>query len=85
MSLRTTTSEAVTQGSQNAAGQPDTPLEVLTDLLATALQCQDSKQQQMLIQKAHAIAAGVDPYLDKISTPASQVHIGLHETTVPLL
>lgn len=59
-------------GDANAAGQPDTPVEVLTALLGKALQQQDPEAVKQLVQQAHAVVAGLDPYLDQISTPPSQ-------------
>lgn len=67
------TPASATRGDKNAAGQPDTPMEVLTDLLAKAMQCQDTEQANALVKQAHGIASGLDPYLDSISTPPSQV------------
>jgi NAD(P)-dependent dehydrogenase (short-subunit alcohol dehydrogenase family)/predicted O-methyltransferase YrrM len=60
-------------GDVNAAGQPDTPVEVLTALLGKALQQQDPAAVKQLVEQAHALVAGLDPYLDQISTPPSQV------------
>ena len=60
----------------NAAGQPDTPLEVLTDLLGKALRCDDPAATKQLVHQAHGIAAGLDPYLSEISTPPSEVCAG---------
>ena len=56
----------------NAAGQPDTPVELLTALLGKALQCKDAAATRQLVKQAHAIVAGLDPYLDQISTPPSE-------------
>lgn len=72
-------SEAPTNGAAqngtdiNAAGQPDTPVEVVTALLGKALQAQDSSAMKQLVQQAHAVMAGLDPYLDSISTPPAEV------------
>ena len=60
----------------NAAGQPDTPMEVLTDLLGKALRCDDPAAAKQLVHQAHGIAAGLDPYLAEISTPPSEVCAG---------
>ena len=54
-------------------GQPDTPLEVLVALLAKAKEAGDAAEVQKLVGQAHDIAAGLDPYLDQISTPPDQV------------
>lgn len=59
-------------GDANAAGQPDTPVEVLTALLGKALKLQDPAAVRELVQQAYAVVAGLDPYLDQISTPPSQ-------------
>jgi hypothetical protein len=67
------TPASATAGSHNAAGQPDTPMEVLTDLLSKALQCDDLAEVKKLTQQAYNIAAGLDPYLDSVCTPPSQV------------
>jgi hypothetical protein len=48
-------------------------MEVLTALLTKALQQQTLEQQRSYVQQALDIAAGLDAYLDKISSPASQV------------
>lgn len=66
------TPASATDGSHNAAGQPDTPMEVLTDLLSKALQCDDKEEIRNLTKQAHSIAAGLDPYLDSVCTPPSQ-------------
>jgi hypothetical protein len=48
-------------------------MEVLTALLTKALQQQTLEQQRSYVQQALDIAAGLDPYLDEISSPPSQV------------
>lgn len=60
----------------NAAGQPDTPVEVLTALLGKALSCDDPSAVRSLVQQAHALVEGLDPYLDSISTPPGNVSLG---------
>eukprot|EP00882_Tetradesmus_deserticola_P002628 GHRQ01002795.1.p1 GENE.GHRQ01002795.1~~GHRQ01002795.1.p1 ORF type:complete len:589 (+),score=311.88 GHRQ01002795.1:153-1919(+) len=57
----------------HATGQPDTPIEVLTALLTKALQQSTLEQQRSYVQQALDIAAGLDSYLDKISSPPTQV------------
>ena len=57
----------------NAAGQPDTPVEIVTALLGKALQSEDQSAMKQLVQQAHAVMAGLDPYLDSISTPPGEV------------
>ena len=54
-------------------GRPDTPIEALTDILKRAKIEQDSKKLRSLVEEAHRLAAGLDPYLEKISTPPSEV------------
>ena len=57
----------------NATGQPDTPVEYLVDVLGQALRAHDPQQMRALVQDAYNIVAGLDPYLDSISTPPSHV------------
>ncbi len=73
-----TTPSSATRDNLNATGQPDTPIEVLTDLLSKALQCKDPSEAQALVKGAHGIASGLDPYLDSISTKPSEVQALLH-------
>lgn len=73
------TPASATDGSHNAAGQPDTPMEVLTDLLSKALQCDDKEEIRKLTEQAHSIAAGLDPYLDSVCTPPSQARAMLYD------
>lgn len=61
----------------NAAGEPDTPVEVLTALLGQALKSDDPGAVKQLVQQAHSVVAGLDPYLDSISTPPGDVSIGI--------
>ena len=63
-------------GSENgvhATGQPDTPVECLVDILERALQAGDIQDMRPLVEHAYKLASGLDPYLDAISTPPSQV------------
>lgn len=76
------TPASATAGSHNAAGQPDTPMEVLTDLLSKALQCDDLAEVKKLTQQAYNIAAGLDPYLDSVCTPPSQACQDLIQASV---
>ncbi len=55
-------------------GQPDTPVEVLVDVLGKALQSSDIHEVKELLENAYKLAHGLDPYLDAISTPPSEVH-----------
>ena len=54
-------------------GQPDTPVEVLTDILGRATQEQDVAKLRALVEQASKLVSGLDPYLEAISTPASPV------------
>ena len=65
-----------TNGSENgvhATGQPDTPVECLVDILDKALHAGDMQTMKSLVEHAYKLASGLDPYLDAISTPPSQV------------
>ena len=57
----------------HATGQPDTPVECLVDILERALKAGDNDSMRALVEHAHKLASGLDPYLDAISTPPSQV------------
>jgi NAD(P)-dependent dehydrogenase (short-subunit alcohol dehydrogenase family)/predicted O-methyltransferase YrrM len=57
----------------HATGVPDTPVEVVTDLLGRALQSSSQDESKSLIQQAYDVIAGLDPYLEKVSTPPNQV------------
>ena len=57
--------------------QPDTPVEVLTDLLQKADKEQDVEKLRALVNKACKLVSGLDPYLEEISTPSSSVSHGL--------
>ena len=54
-------------------GQPDTPVEVLTDILGRATQERDVTKLRALVEQASKLVSGLDPYLEAISTPASPV------------
>lgn len=65
-------------GSENgvhATGQPDTPVECLVDILDKALHAGDMQSMKSLVEHAYKLASGLDPYLDAISTPPSQVSL----------
>ena len=66
---------AVANGVSNIheTGQPDTPVEVLTDILGRATQEQDVGKLRALVEQASKLVSGLDPYLEVISTPASPV------------
>lgn len=57
----------------HATGAPDTPVEVITDLLERALKADDLQEVKKLVQQSYDVAGGLDPYMDKISTPPSKV------------
>ena len=57
----------------HASGQPDTPVEVITALLHTALASDDITNVKSHLQKAYDVVAGLDPYLESVSTPPSLV------------
>lgn len=61
----------------HATGVPDTPVEVLTDLLDKALKADDLSGAKAILQKAQAVCAGLDPYLDSISSPPNKVNLRL--------
>ena len=50
----------------NATGQPDTPMEVINDLLAKALQATTLEDMKKGVEKAYRISNGLDPYLDRM-------------------
>lgn len=60
----------------HGTGQPDTPVETLVDILGRALQADDPKVMRDIVENAYKLAEGLDPYLDAISTPPSQVDAG---------
>lgn len=57
----------------HSTGQPDTPIEVITDLLQKAMQQDSLDATKTLVDKALQIAAGLDSYLEHISSKPSQV------------
>lgn len=50
----------------NATGQPDTPMEVINDLLAKALQATTLEGMKKDVEKAYRISSGLDQYLDRM-------------------
>ena len=54
----------------NATGQPDTPMEVINDLLAKSLEASSAEEMKDLVKQAHRVASGLDPYLDRMLSPA---------------
>ena len=59
----------------HASGQPDTPVEVITALLQSALAAEDVADVKTQVQKAYDVVAGLDPYLESVSTPPSTVRM----------
>lgn len=59
----------------HATGQPDTPVEVITALLHGALQSGSVDDIKKQLQQAYDVVAGLDPYLESVSTPPSAVRI----------
>ena len=57
----------------HASGQPDTPVEVITALLQSALASENVADVKQQLQKAYDVVAGLDPYLESVSTPPSTV------------
>lgn len=72
------------QDNIHSTGQPDTPIECLEDILRQALQA-DPQQMRSLVEHAHKVAAGLDPYLDSISTPPSQVALRCNVTVMQFM
>lgn len=71
----------------HASGQPDTPVEVITALLQCALASNDVADVKSQLQRAYDVVAGLDPYLESVSTPPSSVRhatrIGSADPTTP--
>ena len=59
----------------HATGQPDTPVEVITALLHSALQSGSVDDIKKQLQQAYDVVAGLDPYLESVSTPPSAVRV----------
>lgn len=57
----------------HSTGQPDTPVEVLVDVLGEAMRAPDIAAMRVLVERAYKLVAGLDPYLDAVSTPPSPV------------
>jgi hypothetical protein len=57
----------------HATGQPDTPIEVITDLLQKALAGDSVEDVKGAVKKALAVAGGLDPYLEDVSSKPSEV------------
>ena len=64
-----------TGSSVHCTGQPDTPVECLASLLSQALSLHatDPEKSRSKVQEAFRLVAGLDTYLDTISTPPSEV------------
>ena len=54
---------------------PDTPMEVITELLKRALHTDDPSASKALVQRAYDVASGLDDYLEAVSSPPSEVSI----------
>ena len=59
----------------HASGMPDTPVEEVTDLLSQALRSSDAAKMKSLVQRAHDIIGGLDPYMESVSSKPSQVTV----------
>lgn len=57
----------------HASGQPDTPVEVITALLQSALAAENVADVKHQLQKAYDVVSGLDSYLESVSTPPSEV------------
>lgn len=57
----------------HATGQPDTPIEVITDLLQKAMAGSSVEEVKGVVEKALAVAGGLDPYLEKVSSKPGEV------------
>lgn len=64
---------SMTPNNIHETGQPDTPIEVLTNILGRARTEEDPKALRRLVEEAYKLTAGLDPYLEKCSTPPSAV------------
>lgn len=53
----------------NATGQPDTPLEVINDLLAKSLDAKSPDDMEKYVREAYRVSNGLDPYLDSMLSP----------------
>eukprot|EP00892_Ulva_mutabilis_P009624 jgi/Ulvmu1/7033/UM033_0092.1 len=56
----------------NATGQPDTPMEVINNLLGKSLGATSPEDMKKLVQEAYRISNGLDPYLDRMLSPVPQ-------------
>lgn len=62
----------------HTTGLPDTPVECLVDVLGKALRSTNHREVMEFVEHAYKLAQGLDPYLDAISTPPSQVDAEQH-------
>lgn len=58
--LKSTAAPPVHSSSLHATGQPDTPMEVITDLLRKAQGCSTLEECQIYVQRAVDISSGLD-------------------------
>lgn len=56
----------------NATGQPDTPMEVINDLLGKSLTTKSPEDMKALVEQAYRISNGLDSYLDRMLSPVPQ-------------
>lgn len=61
--------------SLHATGQPDTPVEVVTEILGRATKEADESKLRSLVDEAHRLVSGLEPYLESITTPPTAVRI----------
>lgn len=66
----------------HASGQPDTPVEVITALLQSALASDNVADVKSQLQKAYDVVSGLDSYLESVSTSPSTVG---HAVTISFL
>merc|ERR1711884_235605 len=76
-----TTNSVASDGKTNATGCPDTPMEVIVARLNAAMACDSLESTKELVQQALDVAAGLDPYLDQMTTPPSKVCAELIEAS----
>ena len=59
----------------HATGAPDTPVEVVADLLERALKSDDLNEVKKLVQRSYHVIGGLDQYLDQISSPPTKARM----------
>lgn len=73
---------AVKSSDIHASGQPDTPVEVITALLQSALAAENVADVKSQLQKAYDVVSGLDSYMESVSTPPSSVCQSLIELSM---